>query len=75
MAVLCSCPKQLFEAKVKSFGLIPVAKGISKRPNTDYVGWLLVFTRTRFYEKEQVEQVKMQNVQVEEKGETRVKWS
>ena len=41
--------KSLPEAKVKSFGLIPLAKEISKQPSIDSVMWLLVRTLMKNY--------------------------
>ena len=57
---------------MKSFGLNPLAKEISKQPSIDSVVWLLVLTLMKMYnEKEQAEQGKIQNVQFEEKRGTR----
>ena len=56
VAAFCSCPKSLFEAKMKSFGLILLAEEISKQCSIDSVMWLLVLTLMKIYnEKEQVE--------------------
>ena len=71
VASFCPCPKSLPEAKVKSFGLIPLAEEISKQPSIDSVMWLLVLTLIEIYkEKEQAEQGKI----FEEKRSTR-KWN
>ena len=40
LSAFCPCPKSLPEAKVKSFGLIPLAEEISKQPSIDSVVWL-----------------------------------
>ena len=37
VVTFCPCPKILSEAKVKHFGLILMAEGISKQPRTDSV--------------------------------------
>ena len=42
-AVECFKLKSLSEAKVKSFGLIPLAEEISKQPHLDSVMWFLLF--------------------------------
>jgi hypothetical protein len=58
----CSCPKNLPEAKLKSFRLIVLAKETSRQPNVDCVMWfLMVPLMLTYYEKEQAEQGKMQN--------------
>ena len=44
VAAFCPCTKILPEAKVKSFGLIPLAEEISKQPSLDSAVWLLVLT-------------------------------
>lgn len=44
MSVLCPFPKNLIEDKLKSSGLISLAKEITKQPNIDRVVWLLVIT-------------------------------
>ena len=63
VVVFCPCLKNLPEAKVKSFGLIPLAEEISKQPHIDSVMWLLVIILRKIYnEKEQAEQGKLQNV-------------
>ena len=49
VAVLGPCPKNLPEAKVKSFGLIPLEEEISKQPGIDSVIWLLVITLMEIY--------------------------
>lgn len=55
LAAFYPCPKSLPKVKVKSFGLIPLAKEISKHS----VVWLLVLTLMKIYnEKEQAEQEK-----------------
>ena len=54
VAAFCPCLKSLPEAKVKSFGLIPLAEKISKQPRIVFVMWLLVVTLVKIYnEKEQ----------------------
>ena len=54
MAAFCPCQKSLPEAKVESFGLIPLVEETSKQCNLDTVGWLLVLTLMKIYnEKEQ----------------------
>ena len=35
VTAFCPCPKSLPEAKVKSFGLIPLTEEISKQPSID----------------------------------------
>lgn len=68
MAAFCPCPKNLCEAKLKSFGLTALAEEISRRSGTDRVAWLLVTTFMHIYnEKEQAEQEKIQNEWGEEK--------
>jgi hypothetical protein len=55
--------KSLPEAKVKSFGLIPLRKEISEQPNIDYPVILLVFNVIKIYNKKdqaQQEKYKMQ---------------
>jgi hypothetical protein len=44
VAVFCSCPKYLQEAKLKSFGLMVLAEEISKQPSIYCVPCLLVST-------------------------------
>ena len=64
----CRYMKSLLETKVKSFGLIPLAKEISKQPSIDSV----ISTLMRIYnEKEQTWKVKIQKVKFEEKRSTR----
>lgn len=48
VAAFCPCPKSLPEAKLMSFGLIPLAEEISK-PSIDSVLWLLMFTLMKIY--------------------------
>ena len=43
-AAFCPCLKSLPEAKMKSFGLIPLAEEISKQPSLDSAVWLQVLT-------------------------------
>ena len=69
VAAFHPCPKSLPAAKLKNFGLIPLAEEISKQPSIDSVVWLLVLALMKIYnEKEQVQKVKIQNVQSEEKN-------
>ena len=64
VAGFCSCKKNLPEAKLKSFGLIALAKEMSKQPSNDSVMWLLVFTLMQIYnETEQSEQGKSQSIE------------
>ena len=57
MTAFSLCPKCISEAQLKSFGLIPFAKEISKQPGIDSVVWLLVVTLIEIYhEKEQAKQ-------------------
>lgn len=44
LAAFCPCPKILPEAKLKSLGLMALAKEISKQADPDCVVWLLVIT-------------------------------
>ena len=39
LAAFCSCLKSLPEARMKSFGLIPLIGEISKQPSIDSVMW------------------------------------
>ena len=73
VAAFCPCLKSLPEAKVKRFGLIPLAeKIISKQSSINSVLWLLVITLLKIYNgKEQAEQGKLQYVQFEEKSGTK----
>ena len=68
VAAFCPCPKNLPEAKVKSFELNPLAE-VSKQPSIDSsIVWLLVLTLRKIYnEKEQTKQGKV----FEEKRSTR----
>ena len=60
--------KNLPEAKLESYELTILAEEVSRQPNIDYGDWLLVATLVQIYnEKEETEQVKILNVQVEEK--------
>lgn len=54
-----TCPKSLPEAKVKGFGLIPLAKEISKQPSIGSVVWLVLILMKTYNEKEQGEKVKI----------------
>ena len=55
MAVLCPCPKNFPEAKLKSNGLISLVEEVLRKPNIDSIAWLLVITLMQiYYEKEQV---------------------
>ena len=49
VAALCPCLKTLPEAIVKSFGLIPQAKEISRQPSIDSVVQSLVLTLMKIY--------------------------
>ena len=49
VAAFCLCLKSLPEAKVKRFGLIPLAKKILKQPSVLSVVWLLIVTLLRIY--------------------------
>lgn len=51
---LLPCLKSLFEAKFRRFGLIPLAKKISKRSKTDFVVCLLESTMMKIYDKKVV---------------------
>ena len=63
VGVFCPCLKNLPEAKVKSFGLIPLAEEISKQPIINSVVLLSGVTLMKIYnEKEKAEQIKIQNV-------------
>lgn len=44
VAVLCTCPESLPQAKVKRYELIVLAKEASKWPGINSVAWLLKFT-------------------------------
>lgn len=75
VAIFCFCSKNLPEAKLESYELTILAEEVSRQPNIDYIDWLLVATLVQIYnEKEEREQVKIQNVQVEEKRGIR-KWN
>ena len=57
VATFCSCPKNLPKAKMKRFGLIPLAEKISKQPNIDSVEGLLVLRLIMIYnEKEKTKE-------------------
>lgn len=57
MATICLCPKNLPEAKLKSFGLISLVEEIPRYPSIDCGMWLLVITLMLVYrKKEQVGQ-------------------
>lgn len=57
-AAFCLCPKNLLEAKLKSFGLMS-AEEISGEPNTDCVTWSLEIILVQIYnEREQAGQKK-----------------
>ena len=59
VAAFCPCPKNLPEAKVKNFGLIPLTEEISKQPRIDFVVRLLLFMLIKIYnEKKQADQGK-----------------
>lgn len=61
MWLLCTLSKNLPEAKLKSYGQIPLSEDISKQPSIDCVMWLLMPSLMQIYnEKEQVEQGKIQ---------------
>ena len=49
VTAFCPCLKSLPEAKVKSFGLIPLAEEISKQPSIDFVMWILMVTLMKIY--------------------------
>lgn len=54
------CPKCLLEAKLRSFGLIPLAEEISKQASVNCLMWLLVGKIMQIYnEKEKAEQGKI----------------
>lgn len=56
VASFCSSPKNLLEAKLKSFRLTALAK-ISRQPSIDCVAWLLVAMLMQIYKgKEQGEE-------------------
>ena len=45
-----SCPKKnMPEAKLKSYGLVALAKEMSKQPSIDSVVWLLAFILMKIY--------------------------
>ena len=57
---------------MKSYGQIALAEDISKQTSTDCVMWLLVASLMQICnQKEQAEQGKIQNIQLEEKRSTR----
>lgn len=61
------CAKNLPEDKLKSFGIISLARKFQE-PNIEPVTWFLVITSMQFYnEKEQVVQKELRNVQLKEK--------
>lgn len=67
----CLFPKNLPEAKSKSFGVISFAEEISRQSTIDSVMWLLVVTVVQIYsEKKQAKQEKLQNRHFEEKMST-----
>ncbi|KAL6034459.1 hypothetical protein STEG23_019827 [Scotinomys teguina] len=75
MQLLFALVLESARGKVKRFGLIALAKEISKQSSIDSVMWLLVFILRKMYnEKEQGEEGKIQNVQIEEKRDT-TKWN
>ena len=60
VAAFCPCPKNLPEAKVKSFGSIASVEKIIKQPSVECVLWLLVAMLIRICsEKEQAKQGKL----------------
>jgi hypothetical protein len=70
VALLWPCLKSLPKAIVESFN--SVDRRILKQPSIDFVVWLLVLTCMQiFNEKEQAEQEKIENVNLEEKRGTR----
>ena len=70
---LCSLP----EANVMSFGLIPLAEGISKQASIDFVVWILVVILIKIYnEEEEAKQSKLQKENFEQKKKHQeVEWS
>ena len=74
VTTFCPCPKSLPEAKVKSFGLILLTEEVSNQLSIYSALWMLVVTLMKICNvKEQAEQGKSQNVNFEEKKNTR-KW-
>ena len=64
--------KKLSVATLKSFEIMELAEEISRQPSIDSVMWLLVVTLMQIYnDKEQAEQGKIQNVQIEKKRSNR----
>jgi hypothetical protein len=65
----CLCPGNLPEAKLESFGLMVLAKEVSRQASIDSALWLLVVTLMQIYnEEEQAEQKKIQNYSLGRKG-------
>ena len=59
----------IYEAKLKSFGLMVLAKEVSRQASIDSALWLLVVTLMQIYnEEEQAEQKKIQNYSLGRKG-------
>lgn len=68
MADFCTCPKNILEAKLKSFRLLLLAEKISRQPNIGSTPRLLVITLMQVYnDKKQKGQKGIQNIQFEEK--------
>ena len=68
--VVAFCPflKSVPKDKVIHFRMILLAEEISKQPSIDSVAWLFFLTLTNIYnEREQAEQTKIQDVQIEER--------
>jgi hypothetical protein len=65
VVTFCPCPKHLPGAKLRSFGLIQLAEGISKQSNIYSVLLLLVFTLIQIIMKRSklsIEECKMYNL-------------
>lgn len=68
VVAFCSYPKNLPEAKLKRFGIMSLVKEIPRSPNISSLTWLLVITLMQiYYENQQAEKKRKQNVQFRDK--------